>query len=159
MKNITEYRFSRRQVLRAGGVALLATTLLGLGTFPAEATPKEAKARLKELTDGKELQKGKITISLPQLTQDGKRTRLKVAVDSPMSEDDFVRKVHVLGERNTSPDIASYLFSPLAGKCEFVTRIRVAQSQTIIVAAEMNDGSVYVAKARCNVARGAGGCG
>lgn len=156
MKNMSEYRFSRRDVLKAGGLALL---MVNLGIMPVEASPKEAKARLKELTKNAELQKGRIAINLPKLTQDGKRTRLSVAVESPMSEEDYVKHVHVLAERNTVPDIASYSFSALSGRCEFVTRIRVAKSQTIIVAAEMSNGDIYVAKARCNVARGAGGCG
>jgi sulfur-oxidizing protein SoxY len=76
-----------------------------------------------------------------------------------MTEDDYVKHVHILAERNTEPEIASYHFSPMSGKCEFVSRLRVAKSQTILVGAEMNDGSFYLAKARCNVARGAGGCG
>ncbi len=159
MKNMIEYRVSRREVLKAGGAAFVTAAFMGLGVFPASASPKEAKARLAELTMNAETQKGRIHINLPKLTQDGKRTRLNVAVDSPMTEDDFVKKVHVLAERNTVPDIASYRFTPLSGKCEFVTRIRVAKSQTILVAAEMNDGAVYLAKARCKVARGAGGCG
>ncbi len=153
---IMEYRLSRRSVLAMGGCAVLMAIF---GSFPASASPKEAKARLAELTAGAKLQKGRIHINLPKLTQDGKRTRINVSVDSPDAESDYVKAVHILAERNTVPDIASYRFSPLSGICDFTTRIRVAKSQTIIVAAQMNDGSVYIAKARCKVARGAGGCG
>jgi len=151
-------RISRRDVLKLGGAAVVTALLAGL-PLPAGASPREAKQRLTELTKGADLQKGKIEIDLPPLTQDGKRTRIHLTVDSPMTETDFVKAVHVLAERNTVPDIASYFFGPMSGKVDITTRIRVAKSQTIIVAAEMNDGSVYYAKARCNVARGAGGCG
>jgi len=156
---LTERLITRRQAVSFGSTALLAIALFGLPVTSAEATPKQAKNRLSELTKGAERQKGRVHITLPKLTQDGKRTRIKVAIDSPMTDDDFVRSLHIVAERNTYPDIASYELSPLSGKAEIVTRIRIAKSQTIIVAAEMNDGSVYYAKARCKVARGAGGCG
>jgi len=159
IKSIEQIRLSRRQVLSLGGAAIATATLLGLVPSGAEASPKKAKARLAELTGGAKLQKGRVNITLPALTQDGKRTRIKVAVDSPMTENDYVKALHILAERNTVPDIATYHFSPLCGKAEIATRIRVAKSQTIIVAAEMSDGSIYYTKARCRVARGAGGCG
>jgi len=153
---LTERRLSRRQVLGLGGAALVMSNLL---TSQLLASPKEARAKLAEFANGAFQNKGKVTILLPSLTQDGKRTRIQVGVQSPMTDEDYVKSVHILAERNTEPVVASYHFTPMSGRCEFVTRLRVAKSQTIIVGAEMNDGSFYVAKARCNVARGAGGCG
>jgi len=154
IESIEHYRLSRRQVLVLGGTAILALSPLG-----AEASPKQAKAQLAELTKGAKLQKGRVNIDLPGLTQDGTRTRIKISVDSPMTDQDYVKALHILAERNTVPNVATYHFTPRSGVAEIITRIRVAKSQTIIVAAEMSDGSVYYAKARCKVARGAGGCG
>ena len=153
---ISEHKFSRRQVLGIGSTALL---LAASGPSVLIASPKEARAKLTEFAKGAVQQKGRVSILLPTLTQDGKRTRIQVAVESPMTEDDYVKAVHILAERNTEPEVATYYFTPMSGRCEFVTRLRVAKSQTIIVGAEMNDGSFYVSKARCKVARGAGGCG
>jgi len=154
-----EYRLSRRQVLKLGGTVAAMAAIFGVFPSAARASPRKAKERLAELTNGAALQKGRIHITLPSLTQDGKRTRIEVAVDSPMTEEDHVKALHILAERNTVPDIATYHFSPLSGMTKIATRIRVAKSQTIIVAAEMSDGSIFYAKARCKVARGAGGCG
>jgi sulfur-oxidizing protein SoxY len=156
---LEQYRVTRRQVLAFGGSALVTAALMGLPISRAEASPKEAKAKLKELAKGAELQKDRVNITLPALTQDGSRTRISVAVDSPMTETDYVKALHILAERNTVPGVATYRFTPLSGKAEVTTRIRVAKSQTIIAAAEMSDGSIYYTKARCKVARGAGGCG
>jgi len=157
--SLEHYKLPRRQVLALGGAAFVTMAILGLTSSRSEASPLKTKERLAQLTHDAELQKGRVAITLPALTQDGARTRLKVEVDSPMSEDDYLKALHVLAERNTVPNVATYYFSPLSGKAEITTRIRVAKSQTIIVAAEMSDGSFYLAKARCNVARGAGGCG
>ncbi len=155
---IQEFRLSRREVLKAGGAAVVTALLLGL-PLPVQASPKDVRKRLDELTNGATLEEGRVAIELPALTQDGKRTRIRVTVDSPMTEEDHVKAVHILAERNTVPNVGSYFFSPMSGKVDITTRMRVAQSQTIVVAAEMSDGSFYYTKARCKVARGAGGCG
>lgn len=159
VKYLDEIHVNRRQVLALGGSALAVLAASGLMAPPALASPKAAKAKLAELVGGKKAEKGRVAIILPPMTNDGKRVRIKVAVDSPMTEQDYVKSLHILAERNTVPEVASYHFGPLSGKAEMITRIRVAKSQTIIAAAEMSDGSVYMAKVRCKVARGAGGCG
>jgi sulfur-oxidizing protein SoxY len=150
---------SRRDVLRYGGVTFALYSMGSMFSTTSQASPKEAKAKLAELTGDVDINKGRIHITLPKLAQDGARVRIKVRTDSPMTADDYVRVIHILGERNTVPEIASYQFTPQSGKAEVITRIRLAKSQTIIAAAEMSDGSVFMAKARCNIARGAGGCG
>ena len=159
MESIEQYGLSRRQVLILGGTTAAATAILGLTSVGVGASPRQAKKRLAELTKGAVLRKGRIKIDLPALTQDGRRTRIRVSVDSPMSENDYVKALHILAERNTVPEVGTYRISPFSGVAEITTRIRVAKSQTIIAAAEMSDGTVFYAKARCKVARGAGGCG
>ncbi len=150
---------SRREVLRYGGATLALLAVGPMFSTTAEASPKEAKAKLAQLTGDVDIIKGRIHITLPRLSHDGTRVRIMIKTDSPMTPDDYVRAIHILGERNTVPEIASFQFTPQSGKAEIITRIRLAKSQTIIAAAEMSDGSVYMAKARCNIARGAGGCG
>jgi sulfur-oxidizing protein SoxY len=125
----------------------------------AEAAPKDAKRKLAELTGSAPLNEGKIAIDVPPYTQYGKQVRIAVSVDSPMSAGDRVKALHVLAERNTVPEVASYNFGALAGQARISTRIRVARTQILIVAAEMSDGTFHVGKARCKVARGGGGCG
>ncbi len=152
---INEVRLSRRQVVAAGGSALAVLALFG----PAAAAPADADARLAEITGGKPLQKGRMAIEMPSLTDEGRFVPLRVAVDSPMTEADHVRALHVLAERNTVPEVASYAFSPLAGKAEIITRIRLARTQVVVAVAEMSDGSMHVAKAMCKVVGEGGGCG
>ena len=157
--DITEVRLTRRQVVAAGGAAALTAALAGLMPAVAEASPKDAKNKLAELTGGAPVNKGRIAIDVPPYTQYGKQVRIAVSVDSPMSAEDRVKALHVLAERNTVPEVASYYFGALAGQARISTRIRVARTQILIVAAEMSDGTFHVGKARCKVARGGGGCG
>lgn len=156
---LTEVRLSRRQVVAAGGAAALTAALAGVFPSIAEAGPKDAKKRLKEIADGRELKKGRISIEAPPYTEYAKQLRIAVEVDSPMDDTDRVKALHILAERNTVPEVASYRFGPTAGKARITTRIRVARTQVLLVAAEMASGSIYLAKGRVKVARGAGGCG
>ncbi len=157
--HMTEVRLTRRQVVTAGGAAALTAALATLMPDVAKATPKDAKKMLAELTGGAPLEQGRIAIDVPPYTQYGKQVRIAVSVDSPMTADDRVKALHVLAERNTVPAVASYRFGALAGEARISTRIRVARTQILIVAAEMSDGTFHVGKARCKVARGGGGCG
>ncbi|UCH74568.1 MAG: thiosulfate oxidation carrier protein SoxY [Rhodospirillales bacterium] len=156
---LTERRLSRREVVAAGGAAVLTAALAGLLPTMAQASPKEARTKLAELTGGAPVEDGRIVIDVPPYTKYGKQVRIAISVDSPMNEEDRVTALHVLAERNTVPEVASYHFGALAGTARISTRIRVARTQILIVAAEMSDGSFHVGKARCKVARGGGGCG
>jgi len=149
----------RRRVLAMGGAAVAAMTILALMPGEAGATPKDAKAKLAELVGGKDLQKGRVHFAMPKFTERGPFTRIVIAVESPMTEDDYVKSVHIVAERNTVPEVASFYFGPHNGEARIATRIRLVKSQNVLVAAEMSDGSVYLGRARTKVDRGAGGCG
>ena len=150
---------SRRDALALGGGALAATAVLSLLPGSALATPKAARAKLAELVGDTKPQKGRVHVELPTYTDRGSLTRIVVTVDSPMSEDDHVKAIHIVAERNTVPDVASFYFTPENGRAQVATRIRLAKSQNILAAAEMSDGSVYLGRARTKVSRGGGGCG
>lgn len=156
---IDNYRLTRRQVLAGGGGAMVALSVLGLSAADAAASPKDAKGKLAELTGNAVLKKGRVHVTLPKLTNKGPFARIAIAVDSPMSEEDYVKALHIVAERNTVPEVASFYFSPMSGRAEVTTRIRLKKTQIIVAAAEMSGGSVYIGKARTKVSRGGGGCG
>ncbi len=157
--DISEVRMTKRQVLAAGGMAALATTVFSCLPGTAEAAPKDVKKKLAEITGGKSMEKGRIKIEVPPYTKYGKQVRIAITVDSKMDGPDQVKAMHVMAERNTVPEVASYHFGKLAGTARISTRIRVARTQILVVAAEMSDGTYLIGKARCKVARGGGGCG
>ena len=152
-------KLTRRQVVAGGGGAALAMAIMGLAPLSAEATPTDAKKMLAELTGGKKLEKGRVHVTLPKRTEKGPFTRLSVSVDSPMTEDDYVTALHIVAERNTVPEVATFYFTPMNGKAEITTRIRLKKTQIIVAVAEMSDGSAYLGKGRTKVSRGGGGCG
>jgi sulfur-oxidizing protein SoxY len=150
---------TRRQVAAGGGGIVLALAILGLAPGRALASPKDARELLAELTGGAPLNKGRVHVKLPKITDRGPFTRVAVSVDSPMSDDDYVKALHIVSERNTVPQVASFYFTPMNGKAEVTTRIRLRKTQIIVAVAQMSDGTAYVGKGRTKVSKGGGGCG
>jgi len=150
---------TRRQVVLGGGGAVIALAILGVSPGPALASPTDAKKLLAELSGGAAFKKGRVHITLPKITDKGPFTRISVAVDSPMSGDDYVKALHIVAERNTVPEVASFYFTPMNGEARVTTRIRLRKTQIIVAVAEMSDGTAYIGKARTKIASGGGGCG
>ena len=86
---------------------------------------------------------GRIRIDLPQLAENGNSVPLDIKVDSPMTEADHVRSLHVFAERNPRPLIASFHLGPHAGRAKVTTRIRLAGSQRVVAIAVLSDGSAW----------------
>ena len=150
---------SRRQILAAGGSAVLAAAALVAGPRLAWAAPADAKALLDKYTGGAAAKEGKVKIKLPKITDKGPMVPITVSIDSPMTESDYVKAFHIVGEQNTKPDIASYFLCADCGKAEITTRIRLKQTQKVFVVAEMSDGSFWAGTGEATVTAGGGGCG
>jgi sulfur-oxidizing protein SoxY len=123
----------------AGGIGLAAIAATG----PARATPATMRAAMKNVVGEASLRKGKVTLDLPPLIENGNTVPLTVSVDSPMTAADHVKAIHVFNEKNPQPNVVSIRLGPRAGKASIATRIRLADSQKIIAVAEMSDGSFW----------------
>ncbi len=88
-----------------------------------------------------------MTLDVPPLVENGNAVPLAVAVDSPMSEADHVRAIHVVNEKNPQPQVISAVLGPRAGRARLATRIKLADSQKVAAIAEMSDGSFWGATA------------
>ena len=87
--------------------------------------------------------KGKVTLELPQLVENGNTVSMTVKVDSPMTQTDYVKAIHVFTEKNPQPNVVGFHLGPRAGRALISTRIRLADSQTVTAIAEMSDGSFW----------------
>jgi sulfur-oxidizing protein SoxY len=140
--------------LGAGAVALVSLTMLPRAARADKAATDEA---IKALIGDKSAQDGRITLDLPQIAENGNTVPIGVSVDSPMSEKDYVKAVHIVADGNPLPNVASFHFTPASGKASAATRMRLAKTQNVIAFAEMSDGSIYTAQATVKVT--IGGCG
>jgi sulfur-oxidizing protein SoxY len=129
---------TRRTVLTAIGGAVLA-----LAVRPAKATPETMKSAIRQIVGEAAVKPGKIKLDLPPLVENGNTVAMAVSVDSPMTAKDYVKAVHVVTEKNPQPNVISVKLGPRAGKAEIQTRVRLADTQTVIALCEMSDGSFW----------------
>lgn len=101
-------------------------------------------------------QEGGITLRVPPVAENGGQVPVTVLVDSPQSAERHVTAIHLFATRNPTPGIASFKLGPALARAEVQTRIRIAENQTLVVVARMNDGTVQRATAEIRVATG--GC-
>ena len=147
-------RATRRRILAVGGLGGLAAALApGL----AFAKPEDVAALIKKLYGDKPIGESRVKLELPEIAENGNSVQMTVSVDSPMTDADFVKAVHVFAEGNPLPAIATFYFTPLAGKAACATRIRMAATQNIVAIAETSRGELYSGKKEVKVT--IGGCG
>jgi sulfur-oxidizing protein SoxY len=110
---------------------------------PADATPATMRAAIRNVLGDVEIGKGKVTLDIPSLVENGNAVPMTVAVESPITASNYVKAIHVFNEKNPQPNVISIHLGPRAGKASISTRIRLADSQRVVAIAQMSDGSVW----------------
>lgn len=152
----TPPKVTRRHVLVLTGAAAAA---VGAGLLPGDAIADKAAVdeAIKRVIGGAATQAGRITLDLPQIAENGNTVPISIEVDSPMTDADHVKSVHIFAEGNPNPDVASIHFTPANGVAKASTRMRLLKTQNVVAIAEMSDGSVYRETVEVKVT--IGGCG
>lgn len=136
-------KIDRRQWLQS----LQKIGLLALGTWfspmTAFAKKEEADSVIKVITGGAAINDGRVTLVIPPLVENGNLVVLKVSVESPMTENNYVKVIHVIAEGNPLPNIFTAYLTPRSGTAVITTRVRLADSQRVWAIAQMNDGSFW----------------
>lgn len=114
-----------------------------LPALKAFATADDASQTVNKLLDGRAAKVGRVTLEIPPLVENGNLVTMKVSVQSPMTEADYVRAIHIVAEGNPLPNVVSFFFSPRSGRAAVTTRIRLGDSQRVRAIAQMNDGSFW----------------
>jgi sulfur-oxidizing protein SoxY len=145
---------TRRETLALAAIAALAALL---APRMAMADEQAVAAEIKKLYGDKKFDSGKIKLDVPEIAENGLVVPVNVEVESPMTEQDYVKAVHVFADGNPAPGVVTYRFTPACGKASASTRMRLAQTQNIICIAEMSDGKLFMTKSNVKVT--IGGCG
>jgi sulfur-oxidizing protein SoxY len=102
---------------------------------------------MRAFAGGAELRRGRITLDIPPLVENGNAVGVTIAVESPMSEAEHVKRIALINQKNPQADVAVFHLGPRAGRARVSTRIRLATSQTVVALAELSDGSFWSAEA------------
>ncbi len=150
---------SRRSLLVTGAAALAWSTSLPIlaasGIEPLERTEKFKEA-FDKLVGSATPAEGRISVDLPETAENGNFVPIAIAVDSPMTDTDHVRTIHLLSTGNPWANVATFHLSPLNGLAKVQSRMRLARTQDVIGLAEMSDGSLAISTTLVKVT--IGGC-
>src|SRR5262245_13347972 len=132
---------NRRELLKSAGA--FAGGMVLLAVHKAEATTAAVQAAIKNVVGNADIGRGKITLDIPPLVENGNTVPLTITVESPMTATDYVKAIHVFNEKNPQPNVIGIHLGPRAGKAKIATRIRLADSQKVVAIAQMSDGSYW----------------
>ena len=114
-----------------------------LPAFNTFATVDDGALAVDKILGGQAAKIGRVTLEIPPLVENGNLVTMKVSVQSPMTEADHVRAIHIVAEGNPLPNVVSFFLSARAGRAAITTRIRLGDSQRVRAIAQMSDGSFW----------------
>jgi sulfur-oxidizing protein SoxY len=133
----------RRFLIGAAGFAGGMAMVTALPAALADDRPAAMQAALKAVLGESTANKGRIKIELPPLVENGNAVPLGITVESPMTDADHVKAIHVFTEKNPQPNVISVKLGPRAGRAEITTRIRLADTQQVHAVCELSDGTFW----------------
>jgi sulfur-oxidizing protein SoxY len=115
-------------------------------------------AAINAITGGKEVKDSdKIKLTVPEIAENGAVVPVKVEVDHPMEESNYVKAIHVLNSKNGNARCADVMLTPANGRGYFATRVKLSSTQEVVALVELSDGTFM--KAGKSVKVTIGGCG
>ncbi len=142
---------TRRDVLMAGyaGSAALASAFFS----PERARAQDDTMELVErLTGQTPTVSDRLHLAMPAVFPTGYTVPMDLDIDSPMTEDDHVKRIRVFAPQNPLIEVASFNFVPRRTIAHVSTRIRLAEPQYVVAVAEMSDGTLLMTKTFVDVA-------
>ena len=155
----------RRSFLKGfGAVTACAALVPSIASAADEAKklsgPNEmsVESALAAITGGKPVTpSSKVSVSAPEIAENGAVVPVKVSVESPMTANDYVKAIHVFGTKNNNVRCANVYLTPANGEASFGTRIKLGSTQDVLAVVEMSNGTFLSAKQNVKVT--IGGCG
>lgn len=153
----------RRNFIKGICAASAVAATITPSALMAEDAPKGGNlltydAAVAAITGGKTVtDSNKVALTVPEIAENGAVVPVKVNVESPMTDADHVKAIHVLSTKNGNARCADVMLTPLNGQGYFATRIKLAGTQDVVALVELSDGSFLRAAKPVKVT--IGGCG
>src|SRR5215472_11609419 len=95
-----------RRAFLGGAATLAGGVLLACAKVEsARATPATMNAAIKKVIGEAPLRKGKVTIDVPPLVENGNTVPVTISVESPMTAAEHVKAIHMFNEKNPQPNV------------------------------------------------------
>jgi len=152
----------RREFIK-GVVAIAPLSFIQVDLFAKAEKPKgknamDIKTALKELTAEKEAKDSdKVKLIVPEIAENGAVVPVKVEVDHPMEEKNYVKAIHIFATQNSNVRCVDVSLTPKNAKAYFATRVKLGKSQDVMALVELSSGEFLKAAKPVKVT--IGGCG
>lgn len=138
-------------------IALAGLAIIYSGSAFAAASDKFWPIMKESFFAGKTVEEGPfIKLEGPQRAESGAQVPITLSIDKPMTGNDAIKKVYILVDANPIQLAAIYNFTPLNGKAEIDTRIRLETDSYVRAIGETADGRLFMSAVEI---RASGGCG
>jgi sulfur-oxidizing protein SoxY len=150
LEEISATGLTRRELFLASAAGFASATIAS----PAQASDEidEAAELIKRLTGKTAAASDRLHLVMPRTFPNGYTVPLNVDIDSPMTENDYVKYVRVVAPRNPLIEVATFHFVPQLSQPRVSTRIRLAEPQDVLAFGELNDGTLLMTKTWVDVA-------
>ncbi|WP_457744942.1 thiosulfate oxidation carrier protein SoxY [Sulfurimonas sp.] len=153
----------RRDFFKKLGAVTAVAAIVPAMSFAAEAKPTgpnkmSYKTALDAITGGKTpIESSKVKLKVPEIAENGAVVPVTVTVDSPMTDSDYVKAIHILNGKNSNARCIDVNLTPANGKAMFSTRIKLGGTQKVTAVVELSNGEFLIASQSVKVT--IGGCG
>lgn len=138
---------SGRFFCRLTGAVLLAGAVLSPALVWAQQAPAWQRLEAaKALVNNNVAQGELVKIDLPLVSEDGSSVPLSLVADKPLGDGVFIQHLDIFAPANPTPEIASFDLGPELSPLNMALRVRLSESQTVVVVARTNDGRAFVSE-------------
>ncbi|MFZ5660640.1 MAG: thiosulfate oxidation carrier protein SoxY [Pseudomonadota bacterium] len=161
--NLKRRTFLRGTLATGAVIAAASAGLLRAGQVLAAEWPAAAfqatklDEAMKAALGSTEIKDGPVQIKAPTIAENGAVVPVTVTTDSPMTADNYVSDIYIFVDNNPSPLIASFHLTPMSGKADVSTRIKMGKTSKVRAVVKTNKGEMFQAANEVKVT--IGGCG
>ena len=91
---------------------------------------------LSAVTKGAPVNKGRVALSIPAIAENGLSVFTTITVESPMTEADYVKAIHLISEKNPVPIVASFFFTPAMAEAKVIDSKAEMERRKLLAEAE-----------------------
>lgn len=150
--------FFKKLGTAAAVAAVSAPTMSFAAEKPAGPNKMNLKTAIDAITGGKTPKaSSKVKLKVPEIAENGAVVPVTVNVDSPMTDADYVKSIHVFAGGNSNVRCIDVNLTPANGKAMFSTRVKLGGTQEVSALIALSNGDFLIASQSVKVT--IGGCG
>ncbi len=93
-----------------------------------------------------------LTVRLPAVIEDGAQVPLRIAFDERLDPGEYLKTIQVQAPLNPEPDVIRFEFLQAVVPIRLATRIRLSESQRVVIRAQSNTGRQWQTEVQVRVA-------